>query len=143
MGELPPRPGPEAHDELGPLSLLRRHGRKQKATTFDQIETFTGDVRRAEGGIVECERAVEELRPERDQRQRWDADHGWPDSRLRTVEAELAELEQPAHRTLSRDASLLRRGPDRDQPAWLDRLAEIARPPLPGPDVGHGIDLGL
>jgi hypothetical protein len=33
----------------------------------------------------------------------------------------------------------LRRAPGRDRPAWLDRVGEVAPPPLPG----HGIDLGL
>lgn len=78
------------------------------------------------------------------QRPQWDADHDWPDSRLRRVEAELAELREPTHHIdrVERDAYLLRRAPGREHP-WLDRVAEVAQPPLPGPDLGAGIDLGL
>jgi hypothetical protein len=123
-------------DDLGPFSQVRRKGRDVKRSTLEQISTSSDDVRTAEAKIVRCEQAVEELRPELDERRRWDAGHDWPDSRLRTVEAELAELGQPAHRTSSRDASLLRRAPDRGRPAWLDRLAETPQPPLPGPDLG-------
>ncbi len=114
-----------------------------KRFTVEQITTFTDDVRRAEAKIARWEEAVEELRPEHDQRPRWDADHDWPDSRLRTIDAELAELTEPARRTTTREASLVRPAPGRKQPAWLDRVAEIAGPPLPGSDTGHGIDLGL
>jgi hypothetical protein len=132
-------------EELGPLSQLRRHGRQKKASTLDDIDRFSDDVRRAEAKIARCEDRVEELRPELDQRPRWDAEHNWPESRLRTVDAEFAELGLPAHHieSVGRDASLLRRAPGRDHP-WLDRVAEIARPPIPGgPDLDHGIDLGL
>ena len=130
-------------DEFGPLSQVRRHGRKEKASTLDQIDTFTNDVQRAEAKIARCERSLEELRSELDQRPRWDAAHNWPDSRLRTVDAELTELTEPPCRTTSRDASLVRPTPGQDRPAWLDRVAEITQPPHPGPDLGHGIDLGL
>ena len=131
-------------EDVGPLSQLRRHGRQKKASTLDDIDRFTDDVRRAEAKIASCEDRVEELRPELDQRLPWDAEHDWPESRLRTVDAEVAELGQPAHHIedVSRDASLLRRAPGRDCP-WLDRVAEIAQPPTPGPDLSHGIDLGL
>jgi len=130
-------------DELGPLSQLRRQGRKDKATTLDQIDTFTDDVRTAQAKITDCERTVEELRPERDRRLQWDIDHKFPDSRLHTIDDELADLGQSSHRGLSREASLLQRAPGVDQPAWLDRLAEVSRPPLPGRDLGAGMDLGL
>ncbi|MGH3119267.1 MAG: hypothetical protein ACRDQ2_19565 [Gaiellales bacterium] len=129
-------------DELGPLSQLRSQGRKEKASTLDRIDTFTDDVRKAEAKITRCERVVEGLRPELDRRHQWDADHDWPDSRLRTVDAELAELGQPAQ-PLTRDVSLMRRTSETDRPAWLDRVAEVTRPPLPGHDLGAGIDLGL
>jgi hypothetical protein len=36
--------------------------------------------------------------------------------------------------------STTNRGPDGSP--WLDRLAEVARPPLPGHDMGAGIDIG-
>jgi hypothetical protein len=88
-----------------------------KRSTVEQISTFTDDVRTAEAKIARWEEAVEELRPELDQRQRWDADHDWPDSRLRTVDAELTELTEPAHRTTTREASLVRPAHGRNQ-SW-------------------------
>jgi hypothetical protein len=51
-------------------------------------------VPKAETKIAGCERALEELRPELDRRLQWDVDHLFPDSRLRTVDAELADLGQ-------------------------------------------------
>jgi hypothetical protein len=129
-------------ERLNGFSQLRRHGRKEKASTLAQIDTFTDDVQEAEAKIARWERAVDELRPELNSRQEWDADHGWPDSRLRSVDAELAEIGRPGdHRIGRRDALPLRRAPD--NPAWLDRMAEVAPPPLPGRDASHGIDLGL
>jgi hypothetical protein len=116
---------------------------RRRPPTLDRIDTFTDDVRTAEAKIADCERTVEELRPERDRRLQRDVDHKFPDSRLRTIDDELADLGQLSHRGLSREASLLQRAPGVDQPAWLDRLAEVSRPPLPGRDLGAGIDLGL
>lgn len=55
---------------------------------MDQIDRFPDDIRNAEASIAGCEQAVEELRPELDQRLRWDVDHNFP--RLRRVDAELA-----------------------------------------------------
>ncbi|MEW6473974.1 MAG: AAA family ATPase [Actinomycetota bacterium] len=129
--------------QLGSLSQVRRKGREVKRSTVEQIKAFTDDFRTAEAKIARWEEAVEALRPELAQRPRWDADHDWPDSRLRTIDAELAEVAEPAARTTARDASLVRPPPRRNQPAWLDRVAEMAPPPLPGPDAGPGIDLGL
>jgi hypothetical protein len=129
-------------DGMGPLSQFCRQGRKEKASTLDQIDTFTYDVRKAEAKIAHCESVVERLRPELEGRSRWDADHDWPDSRLRTVDAELAELCQSVQPSLARDACLLRRAPGQERPAWLDRVAEVAPPPLPGHDIGPGLDLG-
>jgi hypothetical protein len=128
--------------ELGPLSQLRRHGRNEKTSVLDEIGRFTDDIQRAETKIAGCQREVDELRSEVDQRQEWDAEHGWPDSRLRSVDTELAEL---GHSGLHIGGTTRDRGSSGHslgrEPAWLDRLAEVARPPLPGPD--HGIDLGL
>jgi hypothetical protein len=90
-----------------------------------------------------CEQIVEELRPELDRRLQWDVDHKFPDSCLRTVDAQLADLGQTPDPGLSREASLLRRVAGVDQPGWIDRLADGARPSLPGHDMGAGIDLGL
>lgn len=130
-------------DQFGRLSQLRRQGRKEKAVTEDEVNRFTDDVGKAEAKITSCEQVIEELRPELDRNLEWDVDHRFPDSRLRRIDAELAELGHSPHQGLSREASLLRRTPGVDQPAWLDRLAESSRPPLPGPDLGAGIDLGL
>jgi conjugative relaxase-like TrwC/TraI family protein len=130
-------------DQFGSLSQLRRHGRKEKASTVDQIDRFTDDVRKAETKIAGCEEALEELRPELDRRLQWDVDHLFPDSRLRTIDTELADLGQSPHQDQSREGSLLRRAPGEDRPAWLDRLAEVSQPPLPGRDPAAGIDLGL
>jgi hypothetical protein len=130
--------------ELGPRSQLRRHGRNEKTSVLDQIDRFTDDVRKAEAKIVRCERSLEELRPELDQRPQWDAEHDWPDSRLRSVDAELAELDRSGHHIegTARDGYLSGRKLGREH-AWLDRLAEVAAPPPAGPDLGQGIDLGL
>ena len=130
-------------DDLGPLSQVRRKGRDVKRSTLEQIRTFTDDIRRAEAKIGRCKEAVEDIRPELDQRPQWDADHDWPDSRLRSVDAELAELAQPARPTAARDASLVRPAPGPDRRPWLDRMAEVPLPPRPTHDLGHGIDLGL
>jgi hypothetical protein len=129
--------------EFGPLSQPRRHSRQQKTSALDDIDRFTNDVRRAEAKVAHCERRIEEVGPEIDQRPPWDADHNWPDSRLRTVETELAELRRPAHHIegVTRESHLLRRAPGREQP-WLDRVAEVAPAPLPGHDLGAGLDLG-
>ena len=78
-------------EQFGPLSQLRRHGRQEKASTADQIDRFTNDIRNAEAKIASCEQTLEELRPELGQRLQWDVDHNFPDSRLRTIDAELAE----------------------------------------------------
>jgi hypothetical protein len=126
-------------DELGPLSQLRRPGRREKASTLDEIDASTDDIRKAKAKITRCERTVEELRRAVDERRQWDADHDWPDARLRTVDAKLADLGQSADPNLTRDASLLRRAHGGAQWASLDRVVKVVPPPLPG----HGIDLGL
>jgi hypothetical protein len=129
--------------ELGPLSQLRRHGRKERTSVLDRIDRFTDDVRQAEAKITRCQDNLEEVRSEVDQRPRWDAEHRWPDERLHAVDAELAELAQrgqhiePGRRTHLSDRRLGR------EQQWLDRPADVALPPLPGRDLGHGIDLGL
>jgi len=127
---------------FGPVSQLRSHGRKAKASTLDDIDRFTDDIRKAEAKAAEHERHVEDLRPKLDQRLEWDVEHGFPDARLRAVEDELAALDQARSAGHKREASLLRRIPGVNQP-WLDRLAEPAPPPLPGHGDGPGIDLGL
>ncbi len=128
--------------ELGPLSQLRRHGRNQRTTVLDEIGRFTDDIERAEAKIAAYQRDVEQIRSEVDHRQEWDAEHGWPDSRLHSVDTELAELGHSGLHTggTARDRGLSVHRLGRE-PARPDRLAEVARPPLPGPD--HGIDLGL
>jgi len=127
---------------FGPVSQLRSHGRKAKASTLDDIDRFTDDIRKAEAKAAEHERHVEDLRPKLDQRLEWDVEHGFPDARLRAVEDELAALDQARSAGHKREASLLRRIPGVNQP-WLDRLAEPVPPPLPGHGDGPGIDLGL
>jgi conjugative relaxase-like TrwC/TraI family protein len=126
----------ERLDQLGRLSQLRSQGRKEKASLREQIETSTGDVGRTEGKIAQCEEALQQLRPELDRRLEWDAEHNWPDSRLRTLDAEIADLSQPTHTSRSHGASLFRRAPAVNRDAWLDRVAEAAPPPMPGPDAG-------
>jgi hypothetical protein len=128
-------------EDLGPLSQLRRHGRKDKASTLDRIETFTHQVDQAEDEVVRRGQALEELRPELDQRRHWDQQHGWPADRLRSVEAELTELEGPPD--LWRDAGALRQAPGVGHRPWRDRPADGAGPALPGHDTGAGIDLGF
>lgn len=110
---------------------------------LDRIDRFTDDVRTAEAKIARCHRGLEELRPEVDQRSRWDADHNWPESRLRQVDLELAELGRPGRQIGGQvlDDYLLSRAPGRKR-LGIDRAPEIALPPLPGPDLGAGLDLG-
>jgi hypothetical protein len=114
----------------------------EKTSVLDEIGRFTDDIQRAETKIAGRQRDVDELRTEVNQRQEWDTEHGWPDSRLHSVDTELAEL---GHSGLHIGGTTRDRGSSGHslgrEPAWLDRLAEVARPPLPGPD--HGIDLGL
>lgn len=130
----------ERLERFGPLSQLRHHGRRDKSSVLDAIDRFTGQVNSAESKVVRCRDELEELRAGRHRRSDWDAEHGWPDERLRTVDVELHALTQPA-RDLAPDrpTHLSQRTLD---PAhqWLDRVAEVARPPLPGPDLG--IDIG-
>jgi hypothetical protein len=126
-------------ERLGPLSQLRHHGRQEKASALDAIDRFTGDVHRAEAKIARCQDDLGDLRSRRDDRTEWDVEHGWPDQRLRTVDAELRALTQPARDPqLERPMHLAQLIPDAGDPL-LDRIAEIVRPPLPGHD--HGIDL--
>jgi hypothetical protein len=70
-------------------------------------------------------------------------ENDWPSVHLHSVEAELAELGQPTCERATRDACGIQRAPGGNRPAWLDRSAEVAQPPLPGPDRGAGLDLGL
>jgi conjugative relaxase-like TrwC/TraI family protein len=130
-------------DAFGPLSQLRRQGRKEKASTLSQIDTFTDDVQKSEAKISRCEQAIGALRPELDQRRQWDAEHDWPSDRVHAIDAELAELGQPAQQRLTPEPPLLNRALGEDRPAWLNRVAEVVQPPLPGRDLGAGIDLGL
>jgi conjugative relaxase-like TrwC/TraI family protein len=129
---------------LGPVSQLRRHGRAEKSSTLDQIERFTGDVRSAEAKIARCREEITDLRSQRKQRADWDAEQGWPDERLRTADAELAGLSgrEGQHIERSRGTYLLERNQGRGQ-RWTDSVGDIAVPPRPGPEPGHGIDLGL
>ena len=131
----------ERLEQFGPLSQLRRHGRQEKTTIVDQIDRFTNDIRKTEAKIASCEQTLDELRPELGRRLQWDIEHKFPDARLRTIDAELADIGNAADHRLPSDGALLRRSPGTDQPAWLDHVAEISRPPLPGRDTG--IDLGL
>jgi hypothetical protein len=126
---------------LGRLSHLRRSGRNDKSSTLEDIDRFTGDVQRAEAKVARCREELDELRDGRNRRAEWDAEYDWPSERLRTVEAELTSLTRPAQR-LDPDqrTHLTERNLNAEHP-WLDRLAEVAPPPLPGPD--RGIDLGL
>src|SRR5206468_11418135 len=96
---------------------------------------------KTEAKIACCEQHLEELRPELGRRLQWDIDHNFPDARLRTIDTELADLGHSADHRLPSDGALLRRAPGADQPDWLERLAEISPPPLPGRD--SGIELGL
>jgi len=51
--------GRAGHDRLahmGPLSLLRRHGRHERTFALEDIERFQGDVARATGKVERCER---------------------------------------------------------------------------------------
>jgi hypothetical protein len=130
----------ECLERFGRLSQLRRHGRREKTCVLDDIDRFTGDVNRAEAKVDRCRNELDQLRDSQDQRVAWDNEHGWPDERLRTVDTELRDLTQPTrHLALDRPTHLSQRGLDPPH-QWLDRVADVARPPLPGPDLG--IDIG-
>lgn len=96
---------------------------------------------KAEAKIAGCEQTLEDLRPELGRRLQWDVEHTFPDSRLRAIDAQLADCGNSAHHGLPSAGALLHRAPGADQPAWPDRPIEVNRPPLPGRDLG--IDLGL
>jgi hypothetical protein len=63
---------------------------------------FTGQINSAESKVQRCREDLEELHAERSRRIDGDAEHGWPDERLRTVDGELHALTPPA-RDLARD----------------------------------------
>src|SRR5713101_2072448 len=69
--------------------------------------------------------------PTRPTRTGWCATHGTVGELDFDEDAALSELERHPSALLD------------EVNRWLDRLAEIVRPPLPGPNQGHGIDLGL
>jgi hypothetical protein len=147
------------HDlgQLGGLSQLRRRGRQEKATLLGRIERFEGDLARANDKVADCEADLDHVRGEFAEEIAWEIRHGWRSDRLAAIENQLAELrgDRP---TAERGVSLSgrtgsgrldalfdrhadqRRGRDA---LWADRLPELAAPPLPGRDPGHGIDLGL
>ncbi len=155
-----------AHERLagiGPLSLVRRHGRHERNSTLQDIERFQGDVARAAGKVQGCEQHLDRLLDAVAQGDAWHAEHDWRHRRLSGVEAELADLGHVDLRTIflpedaeggararSRTSGLsfrLGRAPvggiAGEMPAWADRLAEIAPPPLPTSDTGLDIGLGL
>ncbi|HVW31927.1 MAG TPA: AAA family ATPase, partial [Acidimicrobiia bacterium] len=101
----------ERLERFGPVSQLRRRGRHDKASTVDQIDRFANDVRKAEARIASCEPTLEKLRTELGHRLEWDVEHKFPDSRLRAVDAELAELDSPTHHRLPSDGALFQRAP--------------------------------
>ena len=156
-----------AHDRLdgiGPFSLLRRHGRDEKSAALDAIEHFGRDVAHATAKVAAAEENLNELSHQVTQTDTWHTEHDWRRGRLTAIERELTDaghidlrriylpdrsprpqldrsrtsaLESRLHRILSGEA------PNHGIPTSSDRLAEIARPPLPGPDHGLGMDLGL
>jgi conjugative relaxase-like TrwC/TraI family protein len=155
-----------AHDRLGrmgPLSLLRRHGRHEKSATLQDIEHFQGDVTRATGKVASCEQRRDQLIDEVAHGVAWHMEEDWRHGRLAAIEAELADLghidltrislpERSAGREFDRSTSglgsrlgraHLSRADACEVPALADRLAEIVAPPLPGRDTGLGMDLGL
>jgi hypothetical protein len=124
-------------DDLGPLSQLRRKRRKEKGSTLDRIDTFTNDVGKAEAKIACHEEAIEDLRPKLEERKRWDAEHDWPDSRLRAIDAELTNLGRPAHQALSSDTH---RGDE--LPGETARPGSTGSPsPLHRPYLGTALNL--
>jgi conjugative relaxase-like TrwC/TraI family protein len=141
--------------QLGPLSQLRHRGRHNKATVLERIDRFEHDLRRAEQSVTRCEDTVGERRREFAQEITWEVHHGWRTERLGVIDAELDELRgdqrAPESRLPTRGYpdALLRSpstaGPGRElqSPDWEQRLAEIAAPPLPTRDSGHGLDIGL
>src|SRR5205814_748629 len=62
----------ERLEQFGPLSQLRRHHRKEKASTVNLVDRSTTDIRNAEAKIAGCEQAIGELRPELGRRLQWD-----------------------------------------------------------------------
>lgn len=97
-------------DDFGPLSQLRPPRPQGKG--FERIETFTNGVQEAVDKLARCERAIEDLRPELEDRRHWDEEHRWPTDRLRSVEAQLTELSRPAE-SQSRDTWGIRRALER------------------------------
>ena len=139
-----------AHEKLaglGPLSQLRRHGRHEKASLIESIERFQDDVQRAEGKIGRWEDNLDGLRDSETNRREWDTLHGYHQTRLDVVEAELAEFSPGIEPSGSSRAECLTTRAERTSneslTRWAERIAEVAGPRLPGNDSGLGMDLGI
>ena len=155
-----------AHERLngiGPFSVLRRHGRDEKNAALDAIERFGRDVAHATARVTAAEGNFDQLSHQVAEADTWHAEHDWRRGRLTAIERELTDaghidlrrMYLPDHsprRQLDRsraslesrlDRVLSGESPNDSGPSWPDRIAEIARPPLPGPDQGLGMDLGL
>jgi hypothetical protein len=142
--------------------MLRRDGRQAKAAARGDIERFSCDVARATARVASAETNLDEIRDQVAQADTWHADHDWRRGRLRAIDQELTNaghidlrrirLPEPSPRSqLGRsrtsapeshlDRIVTGEAPNLGTPPWLDRLAEIARPP--GPDQGLEMDLDL
>jgi hypothetical protein len=136
---------------LGALSQLHRRGRHDKATLLERINRFEDDVRHAEGKVTRCEKTLRSSREDFAAEIVWQVQHGWRTERLGVIDAEVAQLRGDDHASEnrlpdhSRRQGLLdrQRSTQLPTPDWDRRLAEIATPPLPSRDSGHGLDIGL
>jgi conjugative relaxase-like TrwC/TraI family protein len=150
-------------DQIGPLSLLRRHGRDEKHAALEAIERSQGDINRSAARITAAEDRLDRVVDQVAEAGAWHAEHDWRQARVTAIERELTGA---GHIDLRRDDLGLR--PDRSHPdpartsglgsrierilssaagehgmpSWSDRLAEVARPPTPAPDHDLGMDLG-
>ncbi|MDQ3947348.1 MAG: hypothetical protein M3357_19755, partial [Actinomycetota bacterium] len=151
-------------DQIGPLSLLCRHGRDEKQAALADIPRFERDVARATERVIDAEHHLERINDAVADADAWHNEHDWRQERLTAIERELKqaghidlrhidlELHVPrSHLDRSRETGLeasiqhILSGGGRDHglSSRLDQHPEIASPPLPGHDDGVGMDLGF
>lgn len=126
--------------QLRGLAGLRPRGRHEKAALAERIDGIQHDVADAAGKVARCEQNRRGCLEEIGADVAWEVAQGWRSQRLEAVETELAE------HGITLESGSRREGADHTR---LDALLyrhepfpDISLPPLPGRDVGTGMDIG-
>jgi conjugative relaxase-like TrwC/TraI family protein len=151
-------------DRIGPLSMLRRHGRAEKHAGREAIERSQADIDRAAARVTAAEANLDRITEQVTEADAWHAEHDWREVRLTAIECELTDAghidlrridldRRPNERHLNRtNASGLEArirhvlavgASEYGERSLSERSGEFARPLLPAPDHDLGIDLGL